>query len=77
MALETILECNTEKTIQLQTSTFASFKSNVVPSGKGIFTAALSKDYRAEFLVVIANTPSDLEFTNAERCDPSCIGLRR
>jgi hypothetical protein len=35
----TILECDTEKIIQLQTSTFASFKSNVVPSGKGVFSA--------------------------------------
>ena len=69
----TILECNTEKTIQLQTSTFASFKSNIVPSGKGIFRAVLSKDYRAEFLVVIANTPSNLEFTNVERCDPPVL----
>ncbi len=69
----TIFECETEKTIQLQTSTFASFKSNVVPNGKGIFTAVLSKDYRAEFLVVIANTPSDIVFTDADRCDPPVL----
>jgi len=69
----TIFECDTEKTIQLQTSTFASFKSNVVPSGKGMFTAVLSKDYRSEFLVVIANTPSDLAFNDSERCDPPVL----
>ncbi len=69
----TIFECDTEKTIPLQTSTFASFKSNVVPSGKGMFRAVLSKDYRSEFLVVIANTPSDLEFTDANRCDPPVL----
>ena len=69
----TVFECETEKTIQLQTSTFASFKSNVVPAGKGTFTAVLSKDYRSEFLVAVANTPSDLNFTDASRCDPPVL----
>ena len=69
----TIFECGTEKTIPLQTSTFASFKSNVVPSGSGVFRAVLSKDYRSEFLVAIVNAPSDLEFTNTERCDPPVL----
>ncbi len=69
----TVFECDTEKTIQLQTSTFASFKSNVVPQGKGAFTAVLSKDYRSEFLVAIANAPSNLEFTDANRCDPPVL----
>ncbi|MEE9409129.1 MAG: DUF5689 domain-containing protein [Polaribacter sp.] len=69
----TIFECETEKTIQLQTSTFASFKSNLVPQGKGVFTAVLSKDFRSEVLVAIANKPSDIEFTNFERCDPPVL----
>ena len=69
----TIFECGTEKTIPLQTSTFASFKSNVVPSGSGVFKAVLSKDYRSEFLVAIVNAPSDLNFTNTERCDPPVL----
>ncbi|QNM85449.1 choice-of-anchor J domain-containing protein [Polaribacter pectinis] len=69
----TVFECETEKTIQLQTSTFASFKSNLVPQGKGTFTAVLSKDFRSEFLVAIANKPSDLEFTDMDRCDPPVL----
>lgn len=69
----TIFECDTEKTIKLQTSTFASFKSNLVPQGKGAFTAVLSKDFRSEFLVAIANKPSDLEFTDMDRCDPPVL----
>lgn len=69
----TVFECDTEKTIQLQTSTFASFKSNLVPQGKGTFKAVLSKDFRSEFLVAIANTPSDLEFTDMDRCDPPVL----
>ena len=69
----TIFECVTEKTIKLQTSTFASFKSNLVPQGKGAFTAVLSKDYRSEFLVAIANAPSNLDFTDVNRCDPPVL----
>lgn len=71
--LRTIFECDTEKTVQLQTSTFASFKSNVVPSGKGPMKAILTKDYFAETIVAIVNTPSDIEFNDAERCDPPVL----
>lgn len=69
----TIFECETKKTIQMQTSTFASFKSHVVPAGRGVLTAVLTKDYRSEFLVAILNTPSDMEFTNPDRCDPPVL----
>lgn len=69
----TVFECETEKTIQLQTSTFASFKSNTVPQGRGTFTAVLSKDYRSEFLVAVVNKPSDLDFSDANRCDPPVL----
>ena len=71
--MRTIFECDTEQTIQLQTSTFASFKSNVVPSGKGSMTAVLTKDYFSEILVAIINTPSDLEFNDPDRCDPPVL----
>ena len=65
-----LIECESDKIIKLQTSTFASFKSNVVPTGKGTATLVLSKDYTSAFLVGIANTPANLVFTNPERCDP-------
>jgi len=65
-----LFECNSEKTIRLQTSTFASFKSNLISSNKGFLNVILSKDFRAEFLVAIINAPSDISFTEAERCDP-------
>ncbi|WP_405564469.1 DUF5689 domain-containing protein [Polaribacter sp. Asnod6-C07] len=69
----TIFECDTEATIQLQTSTFASFKSNLVPQGKGSFTGVLSKDYASEFLVAVVNKPSDMDFTDDARCDPPVL----
>ena len=69
----TIFECGTEKRIPLQTSTFASFKSNPVPTGKGTAKVVLTKDFRAEFFVLVANSPADLDFTDATRCDPPIL----
>lgn len=68
-----LFECNTEATLKLQTSTFASFKANTVPIGKGSIKMVLTKDYRAEFLVGILNTPSDISFDNPDRCDPPVL----
>jgi hypothetical protein len=68
-----LFECNTEATLKLQTSTFASFKANTVPIGKGSIKVVLTKDYRAEFLVGILNTPSDISFDNPDRCDPPVL----
>lgn len=65
-----IFECGTEKILKLQTSTFSDFKSSTVPRGKGRANFVLSKDYFAEFFVAIINTPSDLDFSDADRCDP-------
>ena len=64
------LDCETQNTIRLQTSTFASFKSTIIPSDKGTIDAILTKNFNSEFLVTIINTPSDISFTNADRCDP-------
>ncbi|MCH3883631.1 DUF5689 domain-containing protein [Tenacibaculum aquimarinum] len=69
----TIFECESQATIFLQTSTFASFNSNTIPSGKGKATAILSKDYRAELFVLIAANPADLNFSNPDRCDPPVL----
>lgn len=66
----TIFECETEAKIPLQTSTFSSFKSNKLPEGQGTINAVLGKDFRAEFFVLIANNPTDLDLSNPERCDP-------
>ncbi len=68
-----LFDCETQQTIRLQTSTFSSFKSTIIPSKKGIVNAILSKDYTAKFLVAIINTPSYIQFDIAERCDPQFL----
>ena len=65
-----LLDCETQETIRMQTSTFASFKSSIIPTDKGVLDAILTKDYTAEFLVTVINTPSDISFLNTDRCDP-------
>jgi len=65
-----LFDCLTESTIRLQTSTFASFKSTIIPKEKGAINVILTKDYSSEFLVTIINTPSDISFQNTTRCDP-------
>ena len=65
-----LFDCAAEKTIRLQTSTFSSFKSTIIPTEKGSIDAILTKDYSSEFLVTIINSPSDISFINPDRCDP-------
>lgn len=71
--LRTVFECNSELTLGLETSTFASFKSNKVSSRSGTITAIFAKNYSADAFVLIANTPSDINFYVDERCDPSIL----
>ncbi len=65
-----LLSCEDETTATLQTSTFSDFKSNTVAEGQGNISAVLGKDYRADFFVMIVNTPTDIDFSSSERCDP-------
>lgn len=65
-----VVECNSQKRIPLQSSTYASFKSNVLPQGRGLIDFVLSKDYFSSFLVAIVNSPSAISFDTIDRCDP-------
>lgn len=68
-----LLDCESQQTIRLQTSTFSSFKSTIIPEFNGSINTILTKDYTAKFLVTIINTPSDIHFENPERCDPAYL----
>ena len=62
--------CNSRASIWLETSTFSTFKSLVIPEGSGSVTAVLSRDFRDKFNVLIANNVNDINFNNTKRCDP-------
>ncbi len=72
-----LISCTDEYKITLQTSTFADFSSYTLPEEVGTMNVVLAKDFRADFLVYILNSPIDLDFLNVERCDPivlECTG---
>ncbi len=65
-----LVSCADGSVAVLQTSTFADFKSYDIPEQRGYMNTVLMKDYRADFLVLVINTPTDLDFTDSSRCDP-------
>jgi hypothetical protein len=65
-----ILSCDTNATISLQTSTFADFKGAQLPQGRGTIQGVYSRDFGDDFSVLILNGTQDISFTNTDRCDP-------
>lgn len=68
-----LFECGSDQLLRLQSSTFASFKSAIIPNGKGSINCILTKDFTSSFLVTIINTPSDIAFEDSQRCDPDFL----
>ena len=62
--------CDSGISIMMQTSTYADFKSLIVPQGKGSVTGIFSRNFTNEFNVLIPNSSADVDFDNEERCDP-------
>ena len=68
--LRTLESCDSGTSIILQTSTFADFKSLVIPQGKGSITGILSRNFGDDFNVLVVNNTLDVAFTDTDRCDP-------
>ncbi|WOD44739.1 DUF5689 domain-containing protein [Hwangdonia lutea] len=62
--------CDSGISMILQTSTFADFKSLIVPQGKGSVTGIFSRDFGDDFNVLIINSTRDINLDNDDRCDP-------
>ncbi|WP_418602312.1 DUF5689 domain-containing protein [Hwangdonia sp.] len=62
--------CDSGISMILQTSTFADFKSLIVPQGKGSVTGIFSRDFGDDFNVLIINSTQDINFDSDPRCDP-------
>ncbi|MCF6279497.1 MAG: DUF5689 domain-containing protein [Flavobacteriaceae bacterium] len=65
-----LVNCTDDSTAILQTSTFADFSSYEISNQVGTINAVLAKDFRADFLVLVINDPTNIDFTGTERCDP-------
>ena len=75
---ERILEsCATGATTIFSTSTFASFKSQELATGRGTIDAILTRDFFDDYFIVTVNSLSDVNLDDTNRCDPdtfSCDG---
>lgn len=65
-----IIQCSNQMSSLLSTSTYASFKSYIIPDKKGNLHAVLRKDYYGENYILVINDPSSISFDKNERCDP-------
>ncbi len=73
----TVTNCDTDASITLQTSTFADFKSVILPQGKGTISGIYSRDFRDDFDVLVINSPENVNFNDPNVCDPvllECTG---
>lgn len=62
--------CDSGISMVLQTSTFADFKSLIVPQGQGTVTGVFSRDFRDHYNVLIINSTQDISLDGEVRCDP-------
>ena len=66
----TLENCATGSTMTLQTSTFADFKSLPVAQLRGSIQGIYTRDFGDDISVLVVNGTSDVNFTDADRCDP-------
>ncbi|CAM4200781.1 DUF5689 domain-containing protein [Gillisia limnaea] len=62
--------CETGATSMLSTSTFADFRSLLLPEASGGLSGVLTRDFYDDFFIIVLNTPEDLSFEDGARCDP-------
>ena len=68
---ERILEsCASQSSTILSTSTFADFKSLLLPQGRGSLDGILTLNFFGEDFNIVINTPETINFDNPDRCDP-------
>ncbi|MGA9588779.1 MAG: DUF5689 domain-containing protein [Salegentibacter sp.] len=64
--------CFSGATTTLSTSTYADFKSLLLPRGSGKVKGVLTRNYYDDHYVIAVNSPDALDFSG-ERCDPSFL----
>jgi Family of unknown function (DUF5689) len=68
-----LIDCKDQISTILSTSTFSDFKSSIISNKKGTLTAILTKDFFGKKFVLILNNPSNIDFTDVNRCDPEFL----
>jgi len=67
-----MINCTDDSELKLETSTFASFKDNLLPEAKGSVKGIISRNYTDDFYVLRVLHPNAFDF-NDSRCDPPIL----
>ncbi len=62
--------CSSDSSTIFSTSTFADFKSVVLPAGRGSIDGILTLNFFGEDFNVVVNSPATVNLDNEDRCDP-------
>lgn len=65
----TIMACANNQTAILSTSTFATFQSVALPTGRGSISGLLTRNFFGDTFNIVMNDQSGVAFDDADRCD--------
>ena len=68
-----IESCRSGATTNLSTSTFADFRSLLLPKFSGSIEGVLSRNFYDDYYILVINSPEALNFGLGERCDPEFL----
>lgn len=68
-----IESCRNGSTTNLSTSTYADFKSLLLPQFSGNIDGVLTRNFYDDYYILVINTPEALHFEEGERCDPEFL----
>jgi len=66
----TLESCDNNGSIVFSTSTFADFKSLLLPAGRGSVTGVLTRNFFGDEFNFVINDPSGVVLSQEDRCDP-------
>ena len=66
----TLESCDSNASVIFSTSTFADFKSLLLPTGRGSVSGVLTRDFFGEVFNLVVNDPSNVALDQEDRCDP-------
>lgn len=65
--------CESGATTMVSTSTFADFRSLLLPQSSGSIEGILTRDFYDDFYNLVINTPEAIKFDGGNRCDPDFL----
>ncbi len=68
-----VISCDSNAQTVLSTSTFSSFKSIALPSGRGSIEAVLTRNFFGDTFNLAINDNTAVNFDSEERCDPEVL----